>query len=350
MIEETETRTVDRGPELRRRVRAQLPPEAFRADPKKLLWIALHIGFILGCGALFRGLPSSWGLLFAILVGHSISCIAFLGHDLSHNSVVRGKRLRFVVERITWAFVLMPATIWIRDHNHMHHRAANTMDDSFRYFSESEQSVWRKIYCMLFFPNKRLPWSPLPFLSALAYNNLVMRSAMVPGSRAGHLLPNVPTYTKRERMSIAFEMASGTAVQVGLFYLVGGWSHYLWTGPCAFLVASFCGAAYVYTQHSMRPLSNVHDPVRNSTSVIVPRIFDKLHANHSYHTEHHLFDSMNSDYYPMVSEILEKEFGDDYHRLPFREVWHSILKNDVFKAEPSPAGAVAEKGPIPALK
>jgi fatty acid desaturase len=47
--------------------------------------------------------------------------------------------------------------------------------------------------------------------------------------------------------------------------------------------------SYLYTEHMLCPMSETDDCLVTTLSVRVPRIFDYLHVNFSYHTEHHNF-------------------------------------------------------------
>ena len=87
---------------------------------------------------------------------------------------------------------------------------------------------------------------------------------------------------------------------------------------------------YIFTNHSKNPLCESNDPLASSTSVAVPHVFDKLHQNFSFHTEHHLFPGMSSEHYPLVSELLKKEFPERYHRRAIGEVWHQLWRNPMF--------------------
>ena len=40
---------------------------------------------------------------------------------------------------------------------------------------------------------------------------------------------------------------------------------------------------------------------------------------------------MNSAYYPVVSGALRQEAGEDYARIPVREVWRQLWKTNMFR-------------------
>ena len=71
--------------------------------------------------------------------------------------------------------------------------------------------------------------------------------------------------------------------------------------------------------------------------VAVPPTFNWLHSNFSYHAEHHLFPAMNSDYYPLVSDLLREHFGEHYHRLTIGSAWTALLGSEVAAKRRDPA-------------
>lgn len=83
---------------------------------------------------------------------------------------------------------------------------------------------------------------------------------------------------------------------------------------------------YVYTNHMLCRMTHVNDPLINSVSIRVPKLFDLLHFNFSYHTEHHIFPGLNSDYYPLVQELLKAHYGERFNLLKAGEAWQLLLQ------------------------
>jgi fatty acid desaturase len=81
---------------------------------------------------------------------------------------------------------------------------------------------------------------------------------------------------------------------------------------------------YIYTNHMICPMTSVNDPLLNSVSLRVYKLFDKLHLNFSYHTEHHIFPGMNSDYYPMVQELVETHYPERMNLIDAGEAWRLL--------------------------
>ncbi|MDM3849029.1 MAG: fatty acid desaturase [Aphanizomenon gracile PMC644.10] len=83
---------------------------------------------------------------------------------------------------------------------------------------------------------------------------------------------------------------------------------------------------YIYTNHLLCPMTNVNDPLINSLSIRVPKLFDLLHLNFSYHTEHHIFPGMNSDYAPMVQELLQTHYPKRFNLLNAGKAWELMMQ------------------------
>jgi fatty acid desaturase len=83
---------------------------------------------------------------------------------------------------------------------------------------------------------------------------------------------------------------------------------------------------YIYTNHMLCPMTSVNDVLINSLSIRVPKLFDLLHLNFSYHTEHHIFPGINSDYAPMVQALLQTHYPEKFNLLNAGKVWELMLQ------------------------
>ncbi|HEY9641656.1 MAG TPA: fatty acid desaturase, partial [Coleofasciculaceae cyanobacterium] len=70
----------------------------------------------------------------------------------------------------------------------------------------------------------------------------------------------------------------------------------------------------------------INDPLINSVSIRVPKLFDVLHLNFSYHTEHHIFPGINSDYYPKVQALLTAYYPERFNLLDAKQAWSLLLQ------------------------
>lgn len=314
-------------------LRPLLPAEAFAPAPRKLWLVAIHLVIIGGGYAAIRFSPSPLLYpVFTLIIGHSLGCLAFLAHELSHNAIVRHRALKRTLELLLWGLNLLPPTLWHRIHNQTHHLHPNALGDTDRSFVEAESSQWARWYTRLFVPNKKtFRWLPTVFFNFVTYIVRYTATAFYPADSKPVITTAKPAFIRGDRLRIVFELLFILALQAGVLFAVGwSWAAYLWAGPFAFLTASTVVMAYIFTNHFLNPLCEVNDPLMATTSVSVPRLMNQIHSNFSYHTEHHVFPCMNSNYYPLVSELLKDRYVGRYHQLPFAEAWRRLWQREEF--------------------
>ena len=321
--------------EYHRLLKPLLPERAFAPSPGKLIPLATHLVIVVSGYAGIR-FSNHWLIWFlcSLVIGHSLACIALFAHELSHNTVIRNRGIRYFLESLAWGLNFFPPTVWRRIHNQSHHVHANMVNDPDRWFLASEANLVTGCYIRTFFPNKRSPfWNPLVWLYFMPYILRNTVAAFYPGAAKPAIVPSKPRYNALQRIAIALEIAAIMMLQVVIYHFVGGvWLRYLFASPIAGMAASCVVLPYAFTNHFLNPLGEINDPLAGSTSVIVPRWCNFLHFNVSYHTEHHLFPGMNSDFYPDVSRLVQEHFGDRYHRIRISQAWKRLWRNEVFVA------------------
>jgi len=318
-------------------IRPLLPGEAFRPDSRHLLRIACHLAIIAAGYLLLRETDTLWvAILTSLILGHSQACFVFLGHDLSHNAIVKDGRIRRPLELLIWGLNLIPPSLWFRVHNQNHHPATNTLEDTDRVYRACEETMANRIYNRLFHPNRKTPLRhPIVLVHFVTYIVRHLVAALMPGKRKPSVVTFKPTYSAAQKQHILAELAIIATFQMALwFFFRGIWWRYALAVPVPIIVASCVAMVYLFTNHFLNPLCEKADPLIGTTSVEVPRFFDWLHDNNSFHTEHHLFPGMNPRYYPLVSKLLREHFPDRYNRLPIREAWRRIWAQDEFIREP----------------
>jgi fatty acid desaturase len=314
-----------------RRVRAALPAHVFQPNPQRLWQLALHTAVIVAGYLWIRRSPVT-APLAAIVIGHSLSCFGFLAHEISHNAVVRNRALKYPL--LLWSFGLnfISPTMWNRLHNDAHHGNAGTPGDPDRPFLEDEHSPAAKWYATLFYPSARSWKTILVFGHFVSYLLRNMVGAFYPGDRKPSIMTSKPAYQPREKLWIAIEILIMLAMQYGIWLAVGAnWWAFVWASIVPLCLSSAIIMVYVFTQHFLNSIEHDTDPIGGTTSLIVPRWIDWLHCNFSFHTEHHVFPTMNSAYYPLVSQALRDEAGGDYTRIPARSAWQQLWKEKMFR-------------------
>ena len=323
-----------------RQIRPHLPAEAFRASPRKLWGVAVHSILMLAAVYAIVSIQPWWArLLLAIAGGHSLACLAFFGHDLSHGSVVRLRGVKYALELWVWGLRLMPPTVWRRLHNQVHHAHSNTPLDCDRRALAPEAPRWVRAIGQTLTPfDNPIKWNPFVAFSFVGYTIGHVATAFLPGREHGRSGPYRVAYLRRQRLWIALEIVVIAAWQAGLFALTGfNVATYAWCAIAPLVVSSAVIMAYIFTNHHANAITECEDPLLGTTSVHLPSAIDWLHAHFSYHTEHHLFPSIDSTYYPLVSRLLAEKFPERYNRSSFTAVWRVLWQLPfVGEVEPTP--------------
>jgi len=318
-----------------RGLRPLLPDEAFLPCPSKVLRQTIPFLILVGSyiGIRYSGNWLIW-LLCSLMIGHSLACLGFFAHELSHNTIFKNPLIRYFFEIICWGLNLVPPTVWRRVHNHTHHLYPNTLSDPDRRFLKSEACRITSWYSRIFYPNNRSPrWN---FIVGFHFWPYIFRNTVAsfyPTQSKPILVPAKPPYSRQDRLTVAQEIIAIIVFQCVIFYLVGAdFERFAFASPLAALITSSIVMSYIFTNHFLNPLSMSSDPLVNTTSIVVYQIFDWLHLNFSYHTEHHVFPGMNSDYYPSVSHLLMQHYGNRYNRTSFRDAWNRLWKIQLYES------------------
>lgn len=156
----------------------------------------IHVG--IACLSFY--LSNQWNawwqiILLFVVAGHSLTCMGFVAHELSHGMIVKSKKWTAILERLFWSTVFVSPTMWRRTHNSTHHMHYSTILDSDRMFVEEEATKFKKWYALLFYPNAEIfPWNPLVFLYQVPYFTRNTIAAFLPGKIAKKFVPSVPRY------------------------------------------------------------------------------------------------------------------------------------------------------------
>ncbi|MEM8809295.1 MAG: fatty acid desaturase [Cyanobacteria bacterium P01_G01_bin.38] len=317
-------------------LRSHLPPAAFHHNRHKL-WILLINAAILVVGWGMADYLDQWSgyalglyLPFALVMGNSIIVLLFSTHDLMHSKTITNPFFRQIVSLIGLAMLWMPPTLWKAVHNRVHHNHTNALNDPDRNYLHSHPNNFGKWIQNLFAPSAEA--HPFWVIFGLGYawgvytfRNLV--SALVFNGEANPFSVDPVKVNARERKAIAVEFGLIAALHLSIITYLGfhplklilGYFLPLWIGYAGILF-------YVYTNHMLCQMTSVNDPLCNSVSLRVPKIFDLLHLNFSYHTEHHIFPGLNSDYYPMVQALLMQHYPERFNLLTAGEAWRLMMQ------------------------
>jgi len=290
-------------------LRPGLPRDAFAPSPGRLLWLVVHGALaITGIVAITYGWGGHPALVgFTLLIGHSFAVMAFVAHETLHGSIVRNKSLRIIIGWIGFLPLTISPTHWIAWHNRIHH--GHTMrvgedPDAFPTLAIYRSSLLTRAGDHLTFGAGRLRG----FIGLLIGFSTQSFSVLFLMDRQRKYLS-----TKAFALAIA-ETLAGLAVWATLAAFLGAWA-FLWAYVVPMLIANAIVMAYIMSNHSLNPLTEINDPLLNSLSVTNPRILEILHLGFGMHVEHHLFPAMSPRHARFVRAELRDKFPDRYQTM-----------------------------------
>jgi fatty acid desaturase len=318
-----------------RKLRSLLPDSAFLPDLNKV-WILVINLAILGLGWAIAASLDQWNwhwlwlyLPLSAVMGNSVIVLLFSCHDLMHGSDTRHSWGFQLLSLMGLSILWMPPTLWRAVHNREHHRNTNSNLDPDRNYLYQQPKTWGKWIQDRFVPSMEVSplWLAVGMAHAWGVHTLRnMSSVLLFNTGAVSYVPAAFKVSRRERWAIARELGLISVIHLGIL-------SYLQFDPIKLILSYFLplwiGYAgvmfYIYTNHMLSPMTAINDPLLNSVSLRVPQWIDVLHFNFSYHTEHHIFPGMNSDYYPLVQTLLLQHYPGRFHLLPFSQVWQIML-------------------------
>jgi len=320
-----------------RELRPLLPPEAFGADPSRLTLMLINLA-ILALGWWMASQLEQWPPLalplflpFTLVMANAVVVLLFATHDLLHGSAIRGQGARRLVGLLGLAVLWMPPTLWNAVHNRQHHAHTNSLADPDRSYLEAQPATWGKQIQHAFVPSDEVAPLGLALGMGAAWwvHNLRTLLSVLLGSRirsAAAIVPAPFGVSRRERRAIVLELLLISTAHAAVIAFIGLRPLPLLLGYGLPLGLGYAVAmAYIYTNHMLCPLAEDNDPLANSVSLQLPACFDLLHLNFSHHVEHHIFPGMNTDFYPMLRQILLERYPDRYQLLSGAEAWHRLM-------------------------
>jgi fatty acid desaturase len=289
--------------EIRNRVKLHLPQEAFIKNPARL-WFCLPLIAIIASGvwlAAFVPLPWPFRLGLSLLIGNLYIALMLFAHEVGHG--VHGGRAqqRWFVLFVGFLVYLIPPSLWTHWHNAAHHAHSNHPEidpDNFDAVEAAKRGMAHRI-----------------MQSALVKGLSGLLALTMQGQRVFWISSRSPSRQKvfrsMRRGRILIELLV-TILFWGLLSFQLGLDGSLWGVVLPMAIANIVIMSYVVTNHLLCPMSTTLNALQTTMSVKTLRILDLLHLNFSHHTEHHLFPEVSHRYYPLVRQVLEREFACEY--------------------------------------
>jgi fatty acid desaturase len=318
-----------------KKLRPLLPPEAFTPNPDRLTLIIVNLA-ILALGWAIADNLDRWNwyylwlyLPLAAIMGNGIIVLLFSTHDVMHSNNVKSPFLKQVYGLLGLTMLWVPPTFWKAVHNREHHSKTNSISDPDRNYLENQPDSWGKWIQHLFVPSTEVHpiWLIIGTANAWGVHNFRNLTSVLLFNNAKAQYPAAAfKVSSKERRAIALELLIIIVIHASILFYLDFHPLKLLLGYFLPIWIGFSGVMfYIYTNHLLCPMTEVNDPLVNSLSVRVPKFFDFIHLNFSYHTEHHIFPNLNSNYYPMVQALLKEHYGDRYNLLDISEAWQFLL-------------------------
>lgn len=316
-------------------VRRELPDDIFLPAPSRLLWLALHTAIIAAGIWLIATDAGGWWLnaLLVIPLGLAYGGMAFVGHETMHGATTRHPLLRKLLGAYAFLPFLLSQRHWVAWHNRMHHghtMHAGVDPDAFPTLAHYQGHLRARVIDHVSFGGGRLAGVLTLMLGFIGQNLGVLLGA---GPRARYLPRGQYLLALLETaLALGFWVALGALLGVEVF--VFGWL-------LPFYVANAVVMAYILTNHSLSPLTEVNDPLLNSLSVSVPTWYERITLQFGLHVEHHLFPSVSGRHAWRIRDRLAARWPDRYRNLPLStalgRLWSSgrIYKDAVTLVDPT---------------
>jgi len=297
-------------------LRPILAANTFRPARARILWLPVHLGVVvLATTALAAGWVSLWfAPLVALVIGMSFAGLAFVAHETLHGSIVRGARTRYLVGFVSFLPFLVSPRLWTSWHNRVHHGHANQPDhdpDANPTLAMYQADGGTRFVTDHLTPGRRSLTGVVGLLVGFT-------------GQSGQILINAVRrgiLGKEQHRLASYEFTFALAVWATVLCFVGP-VVFLFTFILPLIVGNMIVMGFIFTNHSLNPVTEVNDPLANSLSVTMHPFLEWLTLGFGYHVEHHLFPAMSAARAPAVREQLRELWPERYQSLPL----HTALR------------------------
>jgi fatty acid desaturase len=293
-----------------RELRPALGAETFAPARSRILLVPLHVGIIAGAATVIAAGWVAWPIAIALsgVIGLSFAGLAFVGHEALHGAIVRGRRARHVLGWFGFLPFAISPRLWEAWHGRVHHANTNRPDDDpdgYPTLAEYRAKRGVRLFVNWFSLGKRR-WRG--GLSLVLGFTVQAAQCLIMATRRGYL-------TRGARRLAIVETALGVAVWATVAAIVGAVPFVL-----VFVVPHLIGntivMAFILTNHSLSPLTEVNDPLLSGLSVTTPRWLAWSTLQFGLHVEHHLFPAMSSRHAPRVRDLIRERWPERYQSMP----------------------------------
>lgn len=295
----------------------QLPKQAFELARSRLLlvpmWLALIAASMLAIAV--WGAPWFVWPLLAIVIGVSFGGLTFIGHEVLHGGMTRGRLRQHVVGFVGFLPFVVSPRLWTAWHNRAHHAHTNVPEDPDAYPSLERYRTERATrFAVDAFSLGGRRWRGV--LSLILGFTVQSTHQLISAHGKGML-------SRQEHLFAIGETLLGVLIWGTLAWLVG-FVPFLFVFVIPLLLANAIVMAYILTNHSLSPRTEINDPVLSGLSVTTPRWYELLTLGFGYHVEHHVFPALSTRYAPQVRDLLVKNWPERYQSMPLHDALRAL--------------------------
>lgn len=286
----------------------------------RLWWLPAHVSVLVSGAFALSALGLPWFVkpFISLLMGCSFAGLTFLGHEVLHGAIVRGKPLRRVIGWFGFLPFVVSPRLWEAWHNRVHHHHTNQPGqdpDAYPTLDEYRSSPLVRAVTEWAPGRERLRGA----LSLLVGFSVQSAHMLIDARRRQWLTP------AEHRRAIA-ETLLGVGFWVGVAVVLGPLA-FLFAFALPLLVANSIVMGFILTNHSLSPHTDVNDPLINSLSVTGPRWFEWLTLGFGYHVEHHLFPAMSARHAGHLRQLVRERWPHSYQSLPILRALRALHRS-----------------------
>lgn len=303
-------------------LKPRIPPLVFQPAPSRLVWLPIHLSVIVAGTIAIAEYSLPWPLipLASVVIGMSFGGLMFLGHEVLHGAVVRGRWnwLRPIVGWICFAPFALSQQLWVVWHNRVHHANTNRLDvdpdmyPSLAQYRASKLTRWTTDNFALGGRRKR-------GILSLLLGFLVQSKDMLRGGRSRlHM-------TNREYLRAVIETMLAVALWIAVGVMIGLVA-FVFAFVIPLIIADVIVMGFILTNHGLSPATDINDPLINALSVTAPRWLEWLTLDFGFHVEHHLFPAMTGRHARIVREAVGEHWPERYQSMPVFTALHALYR------------------------
>ena len=291
-------------------LKPRLPDVAWRPASSRLVWLPVYASVIVVATIAIarQWLPWPGVPVLSLMIGLSFAGLMFLGHEVMHGAVVRGRRAKLLVGWLCFAPAVVSPRLWSVWHNRMHHANTNRLEvDPDMYPSLASYRKRRAVRFAIdhFAPGGRRWRGVLGLVLGFSVQSveiLVTARARLQMSPRDHRHAVVEAVVT-SMLWIAVGSAIGALAFVFAYVL-------------PIVVANAVVMSFILTNHGLCAATDVNDPLIGSLSVTTPRWVEWLTLGFGYHVEHHLLPAVSARHARSIRAAILELWPECYQSTP----------------------------------